>query len=169
MSVGGEMWAVSQEAAIEDAVSDVRRQLTSDLTRGMLDYWEHKRGGRIWPLRADLDPAEIPRFLPYLALLGVERDPLDFVYRLTGTEVDAYSSVPLSRRRVSEIETQREPSKMWVLLGRTAELGIPATRLVPYVGPFERVRTCEMVALPVSTNGRIVDRLMLALDFVVAD
>lgn len=161
------MWAVSQETAIEDAVGNVRQRLMSPLTRGVLDYWETKRGGRVWPLRADFDPAEVPRFLPYLALLGVEHEPLDFVYRLAGTEVDAHSAVPLTGRRASEIETQRQPGGIWALLSETAELGVPATRLVTYVGRFQDVRSCEVLALPLSTSERTLDRLLLALDFAV--
>jgi hypothetical protein len=53
--------------------------------RTLLDYWSGKRGDRAVPLRADIDPAEIPSLLPYVMLLEIERAPLRFRYRLAGS------------------------------------------------------------------------------------
>jgi hypothetical protein len=62
-------------------------------------YWNHKRGERSMPRRADIDPAEITRHLPGIQLIDVKRDPLDFVYRLVGTrEVAARGHDPTGRR-----------------------------------------------------------------------
>src|ERR1044072_4742557 len=51
-------------------------------------YWDSKRRGRRMPARADLDPTEMPRLLPHLALLDIERSPLRFRYRLVGSHID---------------------------------------------------------------------------------
>jgi hypothetical protein len=53
--------------------------------RTLLDYWSGKRGERAVPLRADIDPADIPSLLPYVMLLDVERAPMRFRYRLAGS------------------------------------------------------------------------------------
>ncbi|MEQ8267412.1 MAG: PAS domain-containing protein [Parvibaculum sp.] len=50
-------------------------------------YWLKKKAGRLAPVRADLDPAEIKHFLPILNLLDVRREPLGFRHRLVGTEI----------------------------------------------------------------------------------
>ena len=48
-------------------------------------YWESRRGGRRMPSRAEIDPASIPRLLPYLVLVDVLDEPRDFRFRLAGT------------------------------------------------------------------------------------
>jgi hypothetical protein len=54
-----------------------------------LDYWDSKRAGRRMPSRRDIEPTEILDLLPYVVLVDVEREPLDFRYRLVGTAVAA--------------------------------------------------------------------------------
>ena len=40
-----------------------------------LEYWRGKCDGRAMPARADIDPLEIPRLLPYVYLVDVLDDP----------------------------------------------------------------------------------------------
>jgi hypothetical protein len=53
--------------------------------RLMLEYWRGKCAGRQMPTRADIDPAEIRPYLPYVTLVDVVDDERRFVYRLVGT------------------------------------------------------------------------------------
>ena len=55
--------------------------------RELYDYWSSKCRQSRLPARADLNPADIPRLLPYLYIVDVERDPLRFRFRLVGTRV----------------------------------------------------------------------------------
>ena len=79
---------------LED-IQAARLDLKQDLPRypdlcQALDYWESKRGGRIAPARADIDPVDIPRILPRIMLADVETDDagaIDFRYRLSGTRI----------------------------------------------------------------------------------
>jgi len=65
----------------------------------LFHYWDAKRAGRAMPLRSDIEPAEIARHLPGVALVDVKREPLDFVYRLVGTrEVAARGNDPTGKR-----------------------------------------------------------------------
>lgn len=163
---GREMFAVAQETAISGAVAEVRQQLTSPITRRALDYWEYKRGDRVWPMRDSLRPEEIKAILPSIMILGIERDPLDFVYRLCGTEIDLHMTEALTGRRVSALASQRSPRPMWLLLQEAMMVGLPVTRFVPYVGRFDDYKNCEMVALPWSTSGNAIDRIVVAADFL---
>ena len=51
----------------------------------LLDYWRSKCRARAMPARADIDPAEIPRLLPYLMLLDMPKGRLR--YRLAGEAI----------------------------------------------------------------------------------
>ncbi len=53
----------------------------------LLGYWRRMRGNKRMPARADIDPLNIPRLLPHLALIETAESLGDFKYRLYGTEV----------------------------------------------------------------------------------
>ncbi len=69
-------------------------------TRILHDWWEHKRGGRSMPTRAELDPAELTAILRSILLIGIDRAPagdsLAFNCRLAGTEVDSRLGISLT-------------------------------------------------------------------------
>jgi PAS domain-containing protein len=60
--------------------------LNAPRLRAALTYWDAKRQNKLMPPRSDIDPVEIPRLLPYVMLIDVVREPLDFRYRLMGTQ-----------------------------------------------------------------------------------
>jgi hypothetical protein len=64
--------------------------LTDPRLQDALAYWRRKAAGRPMPLRADIDPVDIPHLLANVLLVEV-RDGGRFRYRLVGTEnVRAY-------------------------------------------------------------------------------
>lgn len=58
----------------------------SQRIRQIFGYWQSKCGARPFPSRADIDPVEIPRLLPYITMVDVRREAPRFVFRLVGTE-----------------------------------------------------------------------------------
>ena len=70
----------ARQASFGDRVIEPR----NDQLKALLAYWRQKKGDRRAPTRADIDPAEIKRLLPYVGLVDVERSPLRFRYRLVG-------------------------------------------------------------------------------------
>jgi hypothetical protein len=66
-------------------------EIGSRRVRQLYEYWEAKRGGRLAPRRADIDPGEIRGLLPYLLIGEFLSSPFDVRYRLVGTAVvEAY-------------------------------------------------------------------------------
>jgi hypothetical protein len=60
----------------------------SRISQDFYAYWQslaRRRGGV--PLRADLDPAEIPRLLPYVFIVEKVRESGRFFFRLSGTAI----------------------------------------------------------------------------------
>ncbi len=53
----------------------------------LLGYWDCMRENKQMPARADIDPLNIPRLLPHLALIETAESLGDFRYRLYGTGV----------------------------------------------------------------------------------
>lgn len=61
--------------------------ITNGRLRELLEYWRSKRGSRLMPARADIDPIEIPTLLPIIGLVDVLDGGARFRFRLLGTEV----------------------------------------------------------------------------------
>lgn len=161
------MLAKPDESRMRDTVAEAKDTLRGDVTRRALDYWLSTRSERIWPRREDFDPAAVKTILPYLAILSVHRDPLDFVYRLTGTEIDDRMGRNMKGLRVCELPHQRAPSALWNTLRETAESGLPQAGPMTYADARGTFRPCEVIGLPYSTHGQSVDRVILAFDFTV--
>lgn len=68
------------------------------------DYWRRKAAGRSMPRRADIDPTEMPRLLPYVRLVDVLGPGL-YRYRLIGTEVQQLHGTNPTGRFVHEVLT----------------------------------------------------------------
>jgi len=62
-------------------------QITSPRVGAMHRYWQSKCRDGSPPLRAAIDPTEIPRLLPYLVIAEIEASPMRVRYRLVGTQV----------------------------------------------------------------------------------
>jgi hypothetical protein len=55
-----------------------------------LQYWRMKRGGRIMPARADIEPREMKAYIGWVCLLDALPGYTDFRYRLVGSRVSEY-------------------------------------------------------------------------------
>lgn len=78
--------------------------IPSDLLQRMLAYWQSKCGGHAMPARADIDPVEFAWGLGNVSLLDVERDPLQFRYRLAGSKLTRIMEVDLTGRSIDDIK-----------------------------------------------------------------
>jgi len=76
----GESPTISQGSRVPDQLAN------EPLLRELWIYWDSKRGGSAMPRRSAIAPFEIPKLLPYLAI--IERAPDGrFRYRLMGSAI----------------------------------------------------------------------------------
>jgi len=69
-----------------------------------LAHWVSIAGDQPLPSRADLDPVDVPDLLPFVFLVEVlPGQPVDFVYRLIGSDIVANTARSHVGRRLSEI------------------------------------------------------------------
>lgn len=72
--------------------------------RDFLAYWHSKRTDDRPPLRADIDPVDIPRLLPNVLLIDVVGQPAyDFHYRLLGTAIVSVDGVDYKGSLLSDM------------------------------------------------------------------
>jgi hypothetical protein len=129
-----------------------------------LAYWNRIRTGRPMPRRADLHPGDIPKLLPYVILMDVLREPLDFRYRLIGTEIDRICHRNYKGIRMSEVSDKRSPNPIWQHHQETVEARAPVRRALSYVGPDGDVTRVEHCLMPFSDDGSTVDHILVAVD-----
>ncbi|MCW0236154.1 MAG: PAS domain-containing protein [Ferrovibrio sp.] len=142
------------------------------LLRRAYDYWTAKCGTRPMPARADLDPAEIKPLLSNLILMDVLRDakpgwPLNFRYRLVGTNVDAMMNGRYTGLCMSEMPHQQPGSRIWSSLERVTATRQPHINRVPYVGPHKDFISVVDMVMPLSNDGGEVNMLFCIVDFVL--
>lgn len=133
--------------------------------RALHAYWQEKRGDRELPLRADIDPLDIPKLLPMLLLLDIERlEPMHFRFRLVGTYFRQFfgrdfTGVGIEESRLEggmaaicqdwrEVLQRRQPR--WATVRQ--EIGRDGMDRLRFTG----------VALPLSRDGSAADMLIVA-------
>ncbi|MDO8838996.1 MAG: PAS domain-containing protein [Parvibaculum sp.] len=131
----------------------------------LIAYWERKRGTRLMPAPSDIDPAEIPRLLPFLTISDVTYDPLDIRYRLMGTGLVELGGVDRTGKSLRE---GHSGERLRQRLAALEDL-LAAPRPVALAGRLDWLdrgfRRFECVHLPLSTDGEKVTRLLAAYAF----
>jgi hypothetical protein len=128
--------------------------------RLVLGYWQEKCAGRLMPTRADIDPAEIRRFLPHITLVDVVADERRFVYRLVGTSEVELRGYDPTGRPVAEAyfaATAEEALKIYERVKSTREpfyIADPYQTVDRFVGE-------EDLFLPLSQDGETVSMILV--------
>ena len=130
-----------------------------------LDYWDSKRAGRRMPARRDIEPTEILDLLPYVVLIDVEREPLDFRYRLVGTAVAARFGHDRTGERFSAQLQQTAGSEVWHTAVRILEEKRPIVSHIPYVGFKGWIQNYRDISMPLSENNHDVNMIFGVLQF----
>ena len=140
--------------------------------REVKDYWLAKRGTRKLPRRADIEPVELRRHLPYLSLVEVLGDAEDFRFRLLGTEITHVLQRDSTGKTVREIYAQAEPEALnWML----EVYRIAATRQCPVLrrGTLRVIHkdyiAFESLHLPLSDDGDRVNMFLGRMRFITGE
>lgn len=125
----------------------------------ILAYWLKKKGNRFAPSRSDIDPAEITHLLPYVGLVDVLRNPLRFRYRLAGTQIVESYGYELTGHYLDEADLNGHLGAIVTEYTKVAEQGEAVCATWDYTRKDGRHIRYERLALPLSSDGRIVDML----------
>lgn len=139
--------------------------LRSERVKAGYAYWRSLCRGRL-PARAAVDPTAIPALLPFVVIHGIRRDPLDFSYRLIGSEVRRHMAADRTGQWLSAIDGQKPPSRIWDNLAAIAATGRPIVNRTPYEGPLRDIVDMETVQLPLAADGATVDMIIVFVDFL---
>lgn len=98
-----------------------------------LAHWLSIAGDRPLPARADLDPIDVPDLLPFVFLVEVLPDlPVDFAYRLIGSDIVANTARSHVGRRLSEIAHEGTQGRLIEAYREALERRMPSFRRLDY-------------------------------------
>lgn len=151
--------------AVAPADRSGRSIMASGLLHELLAYWRSCCQGDALPRRADIDPTDIPRLLPYLLLTEVLADGR-YRYRLVGTEVERSFGTAMTGRHIDELMYGDYRSYIEGLYRRVVAERQPIFSGSRYGGgdgggPLYT----ERVMLPLSNDGAAVDMVLSAQIF----
>ena len=134
----------------------------SDPIKVMYQYWLSKCRNDAPPRRSDIDPVDIqPKFLPHIVIVEVVPDARRYVYRLVGSkQVTDRGGDPTGK---SVVEAFIGPSVEDALGCYDAAVSTrrPHYDYQPFVTKDGRHPDDEMLFLPLSDDGKIINRVLV--------
>jgi hypothetical protein len=126
-------------------------------------YWLGKRGDRIMPARADLDPIDVRFAIGDIILADViDGTPPRFRIRLHGTNLSERTNFDLTGKMLDDMpapEFRDLVGRSFRKVVRTREpLHVLADRMLD-----GRMQRYEAIVLPLSADGKRVDRLIVGM------
>jgi len=129
--------------------------------RALYEYWNTVRGDRAMPQRADIDPSEIPKLLPYIIMYNAVPGGGGYTIRLVGEEVVRLNGSNGTGRQAGSIMTPRGAEMMTKILDAVATERVPKFRAGrAYWHPDKTYREFEACFLPLSPDGETVDIIL---------
>lgn len=137
----------------------------SDLGGGfgiVWEYWNRKRGDRIAPSRADIDPADLVPCLEGLMLLDVVgSEPKRFRHRLAGTTVDQVHGISVTGVFIDEMKPRGFAVSVNADLLRLATERQPQLVRMTFTNRHGLRRQMHTIRLPLSADGESVNMVMV--------
>ena len=150
-------------------LDEIRPEITSDLLREAVTYWDNLRAGQNMPSRAAIDPMEMPKLLPTV-FIAVAEDDGGFRYQLAGSLIEErYGRGSLKDKTPEDVagdaaETILGPYRRVrdeaVLFYREATL--------EWISAAQKYTHYKALLLPLSDDGVRVNMILGAHDFVPA-
>jgi hypothetical protein len=144
------------------SIEGLLARIRHPVLKRMVAFWDEKRGGREWPLRADFDPLEFWFAVGYVSLIDVHAPASGarrYFFRLDGTRQVELFGVDFTNKfldQVAGLEGTRVADQSY---GAVVDQGEPQYHL-RQVEFHDRPIQYEIVILPLSKTGGRVDMLM---------
>ena len=117
------------------------------------------------PSPIDIDPVEIPALVPYVMLIDVVGEPLDFRYRLIGAAARSIMRRDYTGLFFSEIAGKGDGSVLWQGCAAVVRDKQPISLSPPYAGHESALKDCENVMLPLSDDRVAVTMILKVISF----
>lgn len=136
-------------------------QPQSAAQRGAYAAWLRLRGAAAMPRREAFSPAAIGPWLGWVIWFEVQRDPLDFLYRVMGDSIRERVKRNVVGLKMSALAHQAPGSTIWSHYRQVAETGLPLQSWLPYEGGDILVERVNHLLLPWGDEGRVSNILTI--------
>ena len=144
------------------SIEGLLARIRHPVLKRMVAFWDDKRAGRDWPLRADFDPLEFWFAVGYVSLIDVrigEAGNRRYFFRLDGTrQVDLFG-VDFTGKYLDQVYDAEGLRLAELSYGTAVDQGEPQY-YVRQVEFHDRPIQYEIVIMPMSRTGQAVDMLM---------
>jgi hypothetical protein len=125
--------------------------------------WEDRRRGREFPSRRDFTPFDLKYLLGNLSLIDVTYEPLQFRYSIHASNL-AQRIGEMTNKSVDDIPGANQAKRLRDHFSEVVQRRVP----VAYVrgqrfNDHDMPHDCEVLVLPLSTDGAVIDILMSAV------
>lgn len=136
--------------------------IEADVLQQVLAYWRKMRVGAQMPLMKNLDPVKMGRWLSHITIVEVQRNPLAFVYRLTGEKLETAHGTGIKGTDVRAVNDAVPGlgDTLHLMYKKLTAYKKPAAFRGDLVMNNPDLKGIELLILPVSLEGEKVDRLM---------
>jgi hypothetical protein len=138
--------------------------------RRLYQDWERRRNGRPFPARAAFDPSDLVYILGDLSLIDVIRDGsrLDFCFRLYGSSLTDHFGRELTGKSVDDIRSPEQAKLARAHFEEVVAAAVPVAYLRNrYFFDCDDNHDCEVLVLPLSSDGMTIDMLMSAFGWEI--
>lgn len=133
--------------------------LTDSRIHQAFTYWDSLRNGREIPARSDIDPSEIIRILPFVLLVDVFYDPMDFRIRLAGTDIVERFGQEITGCRLQDIDFDGKHEQVFREYSLTVEQRQPLLFTEEFRRHDGKYMNYSRLLCPLSRNGDRIDML----------
>jgi hypothetical protein len=134
--------------------------------QSLFAYWTLKRGSRLLPSRADIQPAEIKPLLPDVMIYNVGGPSGPFIVRLMGENVVNFTGRNRTGYSVTDGKSDDATAAMNAVLAQVVETKTPRFRAGKAFWQKEKAyRKFESCFLPLSPDGESVDMILGGIKF----
>jgi hypothetical protein len=145
-----------------------RAQLVVPEQRQLYDYWLSRAEGKALPARADINPAHIPRLLPFISLIDVHEKLPESRVRLAGTRLRDVYDREITGLRIEDLDLGPKRDYWMAAYRHTAFEGKPTQGIVrgPRVNKEHLVQ--YWIRLPLAAKDGKGVGMVLCLDYFLS-
>lgn len=145
-----------------------RAQLVVPEQRQLYDYWLSRGEGKAMPSRADINPAHIPRLLPFVSLVDIDENLERSRVRLAGTRLRDVFDREITGSCLQDLDLGAKLDYWMAAYRHTALDGKPTQGIVrgPRLNKEHLVQ--YWLRLPLAANDGSGVRMVLGLDYFLS-
>lgn len=138
----------------------------TDIQNVVLDHWKNMaRKRRGIPAREDFRIQDLGKHVTNIVVLDIECNPTDFTYRLIGSDIAENLSEDYTGKSLSDLPGKGPDSRIWSNMKAVRDAKKPVLLDVPYVGPKPKHKKLSTLYLPLASDYKTPDKILVVPNF----